>query len=148
MQPCSKLPYYGLDLSPSQAVPFCIREDTHTRTHTHTYLETDAHTALAMSILLLLFYLSSSAFGGVFSACIIFVFSCVHLDGYLNSDSTDSLSEFVLCSASSHFLSHTHTYTLFVSLCLFSFSLNPGSHHYIESLMKSLSDFTRLKQHN
>ncbi len=47
--------------SPSQAVPLCIREDIHTRLETHT------PTSVAMSALLLLFYLSCGAFGGVFS---------------------------------------------------------------------------------
>lgn len=75
-----------------------------------------------------------------------FLFLRVHLCVYLNSDSTDNLTAFVLSSVLSHFLSHTRT--LIVSLYLFSFSLNPGSHHYTELLMKSLSDFTRLKQHN
>lgn len=42
----------------------------------------------------------------------------------------------------------THTYKLVASLYLSSFFPNPGTHHYPESLMKPLSDSTRLKQHN
>lgn len=129
MQPCSELPYYGLNLN-----TFFHRFPPTWRTHIHTR-DAHKHTYSAFSVDLILFHLCCSAPGAVSFWCAV-SFACKW--GF-------RLSAFILSSVPSRFfLKHSFS----PCICR-TFSLNPGSHHYSDSLMKSLSDFAHFKKgHN